>query len=94
MPRRPKGTPKPAPKTAARMSRKAALTPTQLEKLDWSGKKVLPLTTHEGSGLAGCERDLKKTCKGAKVGKGLAVHGADAAKSRKAVADWAKKSIG
>ena len=67
---------------------------TQLEKLDWTGKKVLPLTTHEGSGLASCERDLKKTCKGATVGKGLAVHGADAAKSRKAVADWAKKSIG
>ena len=35
-----------------------------------------------------------KTCKGAKVGKGLAVHGADAAKSQKAVADWARKSIG
>ena len=67
---------------------------TQLEKLDWTGKKVLPLTTHEGSGLASCERDLKKTCKGAKVGKGLAVHGADAAKSQKAVADWARKSIG
>ena len=65
-----------------------------LEKLDWKGKKVLPLTTHAGSGLASCERDLKKLCKGAKVGKGLAVHGADAAKSQKAVADWAKKSIG
>ena len=65
-----------------------------LERLDWKGKKVLPLTTHAGSGLASCERDLKKTCKGAKVGKGLAVHGADAAKSQKAVADWARKSIG
>lgn len=67
---------------------------TQLEKLDWTGKKVMPLTTHEGSGLASCERDLKKTCKGAKVSKGLAVHGADAAKSEKTVAAWAKKSIG
>lgn len=66
---------------------------TQLEKLDWTGKKVLPLMTHEGSGLGSCERDLKNICKGAKLGKGLAVHGADAAKSESAVAAWAKKSI-
>ena len=30
-----------------------------LERLDWNGKKVLPLMTHEGSGLGSCERDLK-----------------------------------
>lgn len=34
MPRKPKGQNKPIAKTAARMSRKAALTPAQLEKLD------------------------------------------------------------
>ena len=34
MPRKPKGLNKPIAKTAARMSRKAALTPAQLEKLD------------------------------------------------------------
>ena len=34
MPRKPKGTAKPIAKTSARMSRKAALTPTQLEKVD------------------------------------------------------------
>ena len=33
MPRKPKGLNKPIAKTAARMSRKAALTPAQLEKL-------------------------------------------------------------
>ena len=32
MPRKPKGLNKPIAKTAARMSRKAALTPAQLEK--------------------------------------------------------------
>ena len=66
---------------------------TQLEKLDFDGKKVLPLMTHEGSGLGSCERDLKKICKGAKFGKGLAVHGADAPQSEAAVAAWAKKSV-
>ena len=66
---------------------------TQLEKLDWSGKKVMAVMTHEGSGLGSCERDLKKICKGASFEKGLAVHGADASKSEKAVAAWAKKVI-
>ena len=63
---------------------------TQLERLDWSGKNVFALMTHEGSGLGHCERDLQKTCKGAKVGRGLAVHGADAARRESAVASWAK----
>lgn len=66
---------------------------TQLEKLDFSGKKVMALMTHEGSGLGSCERDLKKICTGAVFGKGLAVHGADAAKSEAAVAKWAEASV-
>lgn len=67
---------------------------TQLEKLDFSGKKVMAVMTHEGSGLGSCERDLKKLCPGAVFGKGLAVHGADAAKSESTVAAWAKKALG
>ena len=66
---------------------------TQLEKLDFAGKKVMAVMTHEGSGLGSCERDLKKICKGAVFGKGLAVHGADAAKSEGVVAAWAKQSV-
>ena len=66
---------------------------TQLEQLDFNGKHVFPLMTHEGSGLGSCERDLKKICKGAVIGKGLAVHGADASKSEAAVAAWARKCV-
>ena len=66
---------------------------TQLERLDWTGKKVMAVMTHEGSGLGSCERDLKKICKGAAFGKGLAVHGADAAGSESVVAAWAKKVV-
>ena len=66
---------------------------TQLEKLDWTDKKVMAVMTHEGSGLASSERDLKRTCVGATFGKGLAVHGADAAKSESTVAAWAKKVV-
>lgn len=66
---------------------------TQLEKLDWRGKKVLPLMTHEGSGMGSSERDLKKACIGATFGKGLAVRGTDCKNAEAAVSAWAKKSI-
>ena len=64
---------------------------TQLERLNFAGKKVMALMTHEGSGLASCERDLKKICNSASFGSGLAVHGAEAANSENKVASWAKK---
>lgn len=64
---------------------------TQLERLDFTGKKVMALMTHEGSGLGSCERDLKKICKGASFGRGIAIHGADAAGSEDKVASWAKQ---
>lgn len=67
---------------------------TQLERLDFTGKKVMAVMTHEGSGLGSCECDLKNICKGAVFGKGIAVHGADAAKSESSVSKWAKQVIG
>ena len=66
---------------------------SQVERLDWKNKKVSVLVTHEGSGLGSCERDIRKACSGAVFGRGLAVHGADAARSAKTVADWAKSQI-
>lgn len=66
---------------------------TLLERLDLSGKRVHPVMTHEGSGMGSSERDLKRICKGADVGPGLAVHGADAAASRSNVEAWAKKQV-
>ena len=66
---------------------------TQLEKLDWTGKKVMAVMTHEGSGLGGSERDLKKICQGATFGKGFSVAGHDAANSEAQVAAWAKSQV-
>lgn len=66
---------------------------TQLEMLDFTGKNVFPVMTHEGSGLAGAPAALKKYCKGASVGTGLAVHGADAKASKSAVEKWIKNNI-
>ena len=66
---------------------------TQLEKLDFTGKKVFPVMTHEGSGLAGAPAALKKYCKGATVGEGLAVQGACVTKSESTITAWAKKNL-
>lgn len=66
---------------------------TQLERLDFTGKKVLALMTHEGSGLGKSEHDLRKICKGATFGTGIAVHGADAVKAQVAITNWAKQNI-
>lgn len=66
---------------------------TQLEALDFNGKKVFPLMTHEGSGIAGAPAALKKFCRGAVVGEGLAVQGGAVAESEAKVAAWAKKNL-
>ena len=64
-----------------------------LERLDWTGKKVMAVMTHEGSGLGSCESDLERICKGATFGKGVSVHGAEAARAERGVEAWAKKVI-
>ena len=66
---------------------------TQLEKLRFRGKKVFPVMTHEGSGEAKSRSDLKKFCRGAKVGKTLAVQGALCPDSRDQVTRWAQKNL-
>ena len=64
-----------------------------LERLDWTGKRVFPVITHEGSGLGSAPKDLKKICRGAKIEKGLAVLGHTAADAREDVSAWAKAQI-
>ncbi len=61
---------------------------TQLERLDFTGKTVYAVMTHEGSGLGGSEKTLRQSCKGAAVGKGIAIHGAEAAKSESSLKRW------
>ena len=64
-----------------------------LERLDLSGKKIVPFCTNEGSGMGSSERDLKKICTGATIAKGLSIHGAEAAQSATQAAAWAKKNV-
>lgn len=65
---------------------------TLLEELDFTGKKVFPVMTHEGSGLGSAERDLKKMCKGAKVKRGLAVQGSMTESAEQTIKNWAVKN--
>ena len=62
---------------------------TALEGLDFTGKTVRVISTHEGSGLACMVADVRKMCKGADVQKnGLAIRGSQAKESKKTVAEW------
>ena len=63
---------------------------TFLERFDFSGKTILPLCTNEGSGMGSSERDIKKTCPGAEVKRGLAITGSAAAGSKNSVERWFK----
>ena len=61
---------------------------TFLEHFDFSGKAILPLCTNEGSGMGSSERDIRRTCPGAEVKKGLAITGSAAANSKSSVERW------
>ena len=62
---------------------------TALDGLDFTGKTVRVICTHEGSGLSGMPSDVKRMCKGADVqSNGLAIKGSQAKNSRKKVENW------
>ena len=63
---------------------------TFLENFDFSGKTILPLCTNEGSGMGSSEREIRKTCPGADVKRGLPVTGSTAANSKSSVERWLK----
>ncbi|MBQ5564572.1 MAG: flavodoxin [Clostridia bacterium] len=65
---------------------------TFLEAFDFSGKTILPFCTNEGSGMGKSEKDIKNTCNGANVAKGLAIRGSKAAGSETDVKKWLAKN--
>ena len=66
---------------------------TFLEKFDLAGKKIVPLCTNEGSGLANAPRDLERSCPGAHVAEGLSVKGHQVKDSEALIANWAKENL-
>ena len=66
---------------------------TFLEHYDFTGKKIVPLCTNEGSGLANSEADIAKSCPGANVVGGLSVRGHKVIDSEAEIAAWAKENV-
>ena len=66
---------------------------TFLEHYDLTGKRIIPLCTNEGSGLANAPADLEASCPGASILPGLSVKGHQVKDSEALIADWAKESL-
>lgn len=65
---------------------------TFLEKFDFSGKRILPLCTNEGSGMGSSVSDLKKHTSGAEIADGLSITGSQAAEAKPKVEKWLKEN--
>ena len=63
-----------------------------LESFDFSGKFILPLCTNEGSGMGSSEKDIRKTCGGAKLSKGLSLTGSSVQSSKPKIEKWLKEN--
>ena len=66
---------------------------TFLEHYDLTGKRIVPVCTNEGSGLAKAPEDLQKSCPGAVIAEGLAVRGHQVKDSEAEITAWAKAQI-
>ena len=67
---------------------------TFVEAHDWSGKRVIPFCTHEGSGAGRTESTLKRTMKGADISRAMTMRGETAQKGgssvERTVDNWLK----
>ena len=62
---------------------------TVLKEIDFTGKVIRIITTHEGSGLANVVSDVKNICKGATVlDDAIAIKGTDAKNSKSKIESW------
>lgn len=65
---------------------------TFLEHYDLTGKKIVPLCTNEGSGLANSVADIERSCPGAIIAPGLSIRGHKCAESEAELAAWAMEN--
>lgn len=60
-----------------------------IKDLDFTGKTIRVITTHEGSGLANVVSDVKRICKGANVlDDAIAIKGTEAKNSKSRIESW------
>ncbi len=55
---------------------------TAIKDLNFNGKKIVPISTHEGSGLGNILSDLRNICSGAILTEGLAIRGSESYNSK------------
>lgn len=62
---------------------------TALKDLDFTGKQIRIVTTHEGSGLANVPNDIKRICRGANVlDDAIAIFGSQAKNAKNIIENW------
>ena len=61
---------------------------TLFKDINLDGKTVIPFTTHEGSGLAGCVRDVKKAFPKATVKGEFSIYGHEVRSGKAKVEKW------
>ena len=61
---------------------------TAIKDLDFTGKTVRVVTTHEGSGLGNIINDLKRICVGANILDSIAIVGSQAKDSKSRIESW------
>ena len=66
---------------------------TFLEHYDWTGTRIIPFCTNEGSGIGDSVRDIKKICKGADVDSGASFTGSRVSASERKIVEWAKSKL-
>ena len=64
---------------------------TFFKKYDLNGKTIIPFTTHEGSGLGSCVKDVKKAYPKANVGQSFSIYGHDVRTGKERVEKWLKQ---
>ena len=64
---------------------------TFLSEHNFDKKIIMPMCTHECSGMGTSENELKRTLKGAIIKPGLAIRGIEAHKSTEKIKNWIKK---
>lgn len=65
---------------------------TFLEHYNLTGKTIHPFCTHEGSGLSHTVQDMQKAAPGARITKGLAIHGSGVDGAKAVLEAWVKEA--
>lgn len=64
---------------------------TFFKKYDLNGKTIIPFTTHEGSGLGNCVKDVKQAYPNATVTGEFSIYGHEVREGKERVGKWLKK---